>query len=235
MEDKFLVKIAEALVYLKNSDKYIKINKNDFKNVPLLEGYYIDLSSVLNNKTYLILNNEKKFNIGNNIKEIDGYYFIVINLFNLGGSLEKFLENLNDNSKIIITLLEKLIAGFIIKLDKDKDKDKTEGQYNLPYGYDRNKKGDIIVDKKESDMVRKIFILYEKQKSMKKVAEILRNTGFVSRKGEKVEFSTVSGILHDKRYLSKDLPISIIPLSLFNNIQQILQRNLKENKSIKYW
>lgn len=233
MEDKFLVKIAEALIYLKNSDKYIQINKNDFKNAPSLEGYYVDLSPVLNNKIYLILNNEKKFNIEKNTKEIDKYYFIVMNLFNLGGSLEKFLENLNDNSKIIITLLEKLITEFDIKLGGDKDK--TDVQYDLPYGYTRNKKGNIIVDKKEADMVRKIFLLYEKQKSMKKVAETMKNTGFVSRKGEKVEFGTVSDILHDKRYLSKDLPISIVPLSLFNKVQQVLQRNVKENKSIKYW
>jgi len=239
MEDKFLIKIVEALTYLKNSDKYIKINKNDFKNAPLLEGYYVNLSSVLDNQIYLILNNEKNFSVEKDIKKIDKYYFIIINLFNLGGSLEKFLENFNDNSKIIVTLLEKLIAGFGIKLDKEEtrsdiklDRDETDLKHNLSYGYTRNKKGDIILDKKEADMVRKIFLLYEKQKSMKKVAETMGGAGFTSRKGERIEFSTVSSILHDKRYLSKNLPISIVPLSLFNKIQQVLQRNIKENKSI---
>jgi flagellar biosynthesis regulator FlaF len=233
MEDKALVKIAEALVHLKDAESYIAINKNDFKNAPSLEGYYVDFSNIFNIKLFLILNNNKNFNIEKNTKEIEKNYFIVLNLYELDKSLEEFLNNLDKHSKLLIDLFEKLIGEFNIKLEPEDDE--TSKQYNLPYGYTRNKQGNIIVHKEEADLVRKIYMMYAKQKSMKKVAQSMKATGFMSRKGERIEFGVVSDILHDSRYLSKELPSSIVPISLFKKIQDILKRNVKEGRFIKYY
>jgi flagellar biosynthesis regulator FlaF len=97
------------------------------------------------------------------------------------------------------------------------------------------KDGKIKVDKKEADLVRKIFMLYAKQKSMQKVAEVMKSSGFISRQGEKINFSVVSDILHDNRYLSKELPQSIVPISLFKKTQEILHRSSTDSKIIKYF
>ena len=232
MEDTALLKIAKSLIYLKDSGNYATISKGEFTQAPSLEGYIVKLSSVFNEKIYLILNTSKDFKVEKNTREIENMYFVVINLFNIAKSIEEFIKNLNKHSKILIQLFEKLITDFDIHLAPEEDPDKRG---NLPYGYVIGKDGTIQVDKKEADMVRKIFMLYAKQKSMQKVAEAMKSSGFLSRQKEKIEFGVVSDILHDARYMSKDLPQSIVPVSLFKKTQEILHRSSTTSKIIKYY
>ena len=229
MQDEAIVKIAEALIYLKNMESYIQINSGDFKNAPSLEGYYSDLHKVFGEKIYIIFNNSKEYEIDKNTKEIEKNYFAILNLYSIASSLENFIDNIDKYSKFIIEILEKLIIEFGINL-ADESEEEDVSNYDLPYGYTKDEKDQIVVDKKEADMVRRIFLLYNKYKSMKKVATEMGASGFVSRKNERLEFGTVSGILHDERYLDKQLPTFIVPTSLYNKTQEILKRNVKENK-----
>lgn len=233
MKEEAYNKIAQALIYLKSINNYIKIDKNDFKNAPNLEGYFSDLSKIFRKKIYIIFNNSKDYKIDKNTKEIEKHYFAILNLYNIESSLENFINNLDKNSSFIIEILEKLISEFGMDLRDSKEEDEVEN-YDVPYGYTKDKQGNIIIQKEEADMVRKIFLLYNKYKSMKKVASDLGASGFVSRKGDRLEFSTVSGILHDERYLDKKLPQAIVPISLFRQTQEILKRNVKNRRVLKY-
>ena len=239
MDDNAYKKIAETLIFLKNIDSYVQINKGDFSNAWSLEGWYVPLKKIFKEPIYIIFNNSKEYKIDRDIKSIEGSYFAILNLYDIDSSLENFIGNLDKNSKFIIEVLEKLIIGFKIG-DKQKDNKGVEDikNYDLPYGYVREDDGHgrsrISVDKDEANMVRKIFLLYNKYKSMKKVALEISSSGFESRVGKRADFSTVSGILHDERYLDKSLPQLIVPLSLFNATQETLRRNIKGNAVIKY-
>ena len=234
MEDNVLIKIIEALIYLKDKEVYTPINKGDFKKAPELEGYFVDFNKIFKKKIYLILNNSNKYDIERNVKELEGSYFIIFNLYKVSKDLETFINSLDKHSNILIKLFENLFTAYNVSLEDKKDE--KNNQYNLPYGYTRNSEGKIIIDKKEADLVRKVFTMYSKLKSMKKVADSVRLAGFLTRSGERVEFGVISNILHDYRYISKDLPQAIIPMSLFNKTQGILSRNVKDNtQGIKYF
>lgn len=233
MEKESFLKIVESIIYLRDKNNYVTINKGDFKKAPLLEGYYIDLYPILKNKVYLILNTNKKYDVDKNTKEINNkYYFIVMNLYAMEDSLDDFVKNINKHFSDILKLMEYLYESHSIDLE---DEDQEGKQHDLPYGYTRDKNGNIIVNKEEADLARKTFMAYAKEKSMKRVSNSLRSSGHVSRKGEPIEFSVVSGILHDNRYISKDLPQAIIPASLFKKVQDVLRRNTKDNKIMKFY
>ena len=232
--DDITLKISRALVYLKNRNHYTEINEGDFVNTPALSGYFVNLSSIFSDKIYMIFNASREYKSDKTLKEVNGNYFIVINLKT---SIEDLIKCLDANSGIIIDSFEKLIQKFNLGSDdEDKDEDKDTGStdnYGLPYGYTKNKNGRVVVSKDEADMVRRVFTLYIKYKSMKQVTIELSAKGYTSRKGTRVEFATISGILHDERYLGKNLPQAIVPIAMFNKTQSILRRNAKKQGAVE--
>jgi len=207
-----LEKIALILIYLKKEINYIQFNKNFFNNKPELEGYYIDLTNIFKNNVYLIISST----LDSDVKKLQDNIFIT---FNLKGSIEEFIKNLNTNAKSIIDLLEQVIRLSSEEVAQNK---KTS---SLPLGYYEGENGDVIVDREKANLARKIFNTYANLRSMK---QTLRVVGAQLPYAERTQFNigNVSKVLHDERY--KNMRPSIIPTASFNQAQEILKRNRSE-------
>jgi hypothetical protein len=221
-------KVAEAILYLKNKNKYINVAKGNFKNVPEFEGHYINLSKIFGTETYLLLNKNKDYKPSVKVKLLAGKLFLLSNI----NDLDSFINGLNKYLVEFVKLVNKGVT--LVNKEEDEVPDKGDGEgdytkYNLPYGYSKYN-GEIVVDKEEANVTKKVFSNYIRLKSMSKVAEQLSNSGEKQRSGDRLDYATISNILHDTRYM--DLKPNIIPPSIFKRAQVILQRNTSQEKRI---
>lgn len=228
--------ILKTIKKINKEDERIIINKGDFKNAPLLEGFYIDISELIDTPLYLIINTSKEYT-SKKIKFIDGILFIILTVADsdINSIVDDLINILNDilQKKDLIKKSSELEKTDNEDGDLEDDispEDPNDGfnKNNVPYGYAKDKDGKIIIDKKEAEQVNKIFRLYIKMKSMKKVSSIMRNSGEVSTDGSDYKMGVVSGILHNENYLNIK-PI-ILPISLYKQANIILTRNKSDNK-----
>ena len=72
---------------------------------------------------------------------------------------------------------------------------------NMIWGYHKQN-GKLIVDEKEAEMVRQIFMLYATQnKGIRAIALWLNEQGYKNGKGNDFSFSTIKGILTNPKYM----------------------------------
>jgi len=70
-----------------------------------------------------------------------------------------------------------------------------------PLGYTRLYNGRLKVERKEAKIVRIIFVLYLREKSMAQVAFLLNKKGFLTKKGKKWTAVAVGDVLTDEIYI----------------------------------
>lgn len=200
-EDKESIAISKEMTEIISGDGFKEIPKGFFNNVPDLSGHVYEFKSDKTNTTFLIINTNPDFQYPNEEVTFDDYQFFVINAESVEGARDK-----------IKYLVPKLIR--IIK-EKNQDRDRS-----LPYGYDKDKDGNIVVNPMEADEVKKIFKAFPNVRSIRKVANGLRTN-----------FSHVREILHDDRYQNM-YPQIVSPLEL-KKTQQILYQNRKNRTTGK--
>jgi len=72
-----------------------------------------------------------------------------------------------------------------------------------PLGYDKSGDGRLIINESEAKLVRKIFRMYLKEKSMPQVAFKLNKEGILTRKGKKWNARAVRDVLTNEIYTGK--------------------------------
>jgi site-specific DNA recombinase len=70
-----------------------------------------------------------------------------------------------------------------------------------PIGYERSMDGRLRVNKEETELVRRIFLMYLKEKSMPQVAFTLNNEGVLTKKGRRWTAAAIRDILTDEIYV----------------------------------
>jgi hypothetical protein len=229
MNEKESILITKSLITIINKKNYIKIEPGFFKNAPELYGYYVDLTEIVKSPFYVILNNSPNYIPDKDCKKIGNIVFVIMDFNKLKSDIKEF-------SKEASLLLKKGLDRINIdKEDAEKlvnKKDKNTNNYSIPYGYSKDNNGNVSVNKEEASQVHKIFQMYSKLRSMRKVADILkRNRETSNRTGQGVDYSFVSTILHDRRYLN--IKPQIVPTSIFKSVQVILSRNKLSNRPSK--
>ncbi len=223
-----VIKVAKALVHMKDSKNYVKVDKGFFKQQPSLEGYFIDLSKVVGFKFFIILNMSKEYKPDNKVKHLESTFFGVIQMYELTDSIENFSGKLEKFSSYVINVLESTI-----KLHDKTSGEGSEGKTaGLPYGYVRDADGKIRVDQEKAQKVKKIFSLYTNLRSMRKVSEILLNSNITDKDRYRFEVRGISNLLHDERYAI--IKPSVIPISTIKQAQEILKRNYNKQKHNQY-
>lgn len=104
--------------------------------------------------------------------------------------------------------------------------------FNIPYGYDYID-GKLVINKKEAEVVRKIFQWYLEGKSMGWIAQALQKRKISTKKGGFWAKKTVSSILKNpiycgylkwEKYLYKGDHQPIIDVQTFNRVQELMEK-----------
>lgn len=199
--------LAKIIASIRDTNKYTEIEKGYFKKVPNIFGYLYKLpkiDSIGDYQIVIIVNTNTDFNYPREKSEVDNYVFLIYNVDNF----EIFIKK----ATIVATQLSEIIKELTNKVNEEKEKD-------LPYGYVYDEDGNVQVDARKADEVRKIYKMYIETPSMKKIAKDL-----------KTNFSHVRDVLRDDRY--EDMIPRIISPSLYKQVEEISLENQK-NKVLK--
>ena len=192
--------LAKDMVRLKKASSYKEFQPGFFRNVPELGGYIYKFKCPEYSKIFLIINTtggykKKYFNK-------DEYHFLIKEAPSLKDWLAKFFQESSEIMDMVNNIL-----------DKDQtNADIREG--GVPHGYKIDGSGAVVVDAKEAILVKKIYKLYSRYGSIRKIAAEL-----------KTNYSHVRDVLHDYRYEHMDQPI--IPSSDLKKVRAMMEKNRK--------
>ena len=135
--------------------------------------------------------------LSNSVK-IGDYVFIVFNINNIEEYLQTFTEN------YFPTILTKIDENILKKNPR-----------NLPYGYYTDVDGQVKVDLKKANEVRRIFDMYIDVESVREIVDALHSN-----------FSHVRDVLaSNEEYMQmKD---KIVPMSKLKKVNELLAQNVK--------
>lgn len=193
--------LSSDLTRLRKSSSYKEFGKGYFRNVPDLEGYIYKFKCSDEPRILLIVDTSNS-SYSKSYYKSKGYHFLVYK----SPSLEKFLNNFFKISSDMIDLVNSI-------LDKAQENaDIIAG--GVPHGYKISDDGELVVDPRESIVVRKIYKLYTQYGSIRKIATELKSN-----------FSHVRDVLHDYRYEKMKQPI--IPSSVLKKVRDMMDKNRK--------
>jgi site-specific DNA recombinase len=166
------------------------------------------------------------------------------------------MEQLNKNKKEFVSMSESFdtstaIGRFVMNIIQGiaqleseqigervyigmEQKAKTNGGvlgFNIPFGYDYEE-GKLIINEKESQVVKNIYSWYLDGKSMGEIVEMLNNAKVPTKNQgiwAKKMISTIlknpvyCGFLHWEQYVNKSDHIPIIPIQSFNSVQESIK------------
>ena len=136
--------------------------------------------------------------------EINEFVYIIFNT----SSLEEFLKTFTDKN-------------FQILMDVIDNKLERENTRNLPYGYYLDENGELKINLKKANDVRRIYNLYIDSKSVREVASVM-----------KTNFSDIREILHDcEEYMQ--MREKIVPMSKLKEVAELLASNVRGGAQAK--
>lgn len=189
--------LASNLKNLFNDKSYIEFKEGFFLNQPKMTGYYYIFKHITKPNFCLILNTSSVPYPATATK-VNDFVFIVLKI----ESFEEYIENLG-------------VKYFPIILTKLQENLMKKNPRNLPYGYYTDPDGNIKVDLKKADEVRKIYDMYINVQSVREIVDTLRSN-----------FSHVRNVLADyPEYLQMQNKI-VIPSKL-KEVGELLQQNVK--------
>jgi hypothetical protein len=133
--------------------------------------------------------------------KIKDYVFIVFNV----PSINEFIENLGTN----------YFNTIINILDENMNKENTR---NLPYGYYYDENGELKINLRKAQQVRKIYNRYIETESVRQIAQ-----------EENTNFSFIRDILHDNEEYMQ-MQQKILPISILKKVNEILASNFRSGK-----
>ena len=189
--------LAINLLNLFEPSSYKEFGKGFFANKPNLEGYYYIFKNVTRPKFCLIINTSSD-GYPTMMSKVRDYVFIVFNV----PSLEEFLDNLTD--KYFVNLMD-IIDNEILK----------KNTRNLPYGYYIDENGELKVDLKAANEVRRIYDMYIDTQSIRGIASKL-NTNF----------SDIREILHDSQEYMQ-MREKIVSIAKLKQVAELMASNIR--------
>ena len=189
--------LAINLLNLFEPSSYKEFGKGFFANKPNLEGYYYIFKNVTRPKFCLIINTSNE-GYPTMMSKVRDYVFIVFNV----PSLEEFLDNLID--KYFVNLMD-IIDNEILK----------KNTRNLPYGYYIDENGELKVDLKAANEVRRIYDMYIDTQSIRGIASKL-NTNF----------SDIREILHDSQEYMQ-MREKIVSIAKLKQVAELMASNIR--------
>ena len=97
----------------------------------------------------------------------------------------------------------------------------TKDTRNLPYGYYYNEEGELKIDLKKANEVKKIYDRYQETGSVRQIAREMRTN-----------FSHIRDILHDNEEYMQ-MREKILPITTLKKVNEILAQNVKSNYRAK--
>ena len=190
--------LAENLKNLFEANSYVEFGEGSFVNQPKMTGYYYIFKNITNPRFCLILNTSKEMQYPSDSVKIGDYVFIVFNINSLEEYLQAFAEN------YFPTVLTKIDENILKKNPR-----------NLPYGYYTDVDGQVKVDLKKANEVRRIFDMYIDVESVREIVDALHSN-----------FSHVRDVLaSNEEYMQmKD---KIVPMSKLKKVNELLAQNVK--------
>jgi D-ribose pyranose/furanose isomerase RbsD len=137
--------------------------------------------------------------------KLKDYVFIIFNV----PSLEEFLQNLTE--RYFVTLMD--------ILDNELQKKNTR---NLPYGYYTDENGELKVDIRAAQEVRKIYDMYIETQSIRDIAAELRTN-----------FSDIREILHDSEEYMQ-MKNKIVSMAKLKRVTELMAANVRGGAVAKY-
>ena len=112
--------------------------------------------------------------------------------------------------------------------------------FNIPYGYNYEN-GELLVNKQESVTVKEIFKHYHTGSSIQSIVDILNNRHIPTKRNCRWAKATILSILRNpvycgyykwKKYLFDNRHEALVSVTIFNGVQRIRSRNIR-NKRIR--
>lgn len=189
--------LAKNLENLFKDSAYTEFGEGDFINQPKMTGYFYIFKNITKPRFCIILNTSS-VKYPSNMTRIGEYVFIVLNI----ESLEEYLENMG----------VKYFPQILTLVDQNLQK---KNERNLPYGYYMDENGDIKIDFKKADEVRRIYNRYIEIESVRDIVDEMRSN-----------FSHVRDILHDNEAYMQ-MREKILPMTKLKKINELLASNVK--------
>ena len=190
--------LAANLKNLFDPNSYVEFGEGSFVNQPKMTGYYYIFKNITNPRFCLILNTSKEMQYPSDSVKIGDYVFIVFNI----NSLEEYLQTFAEN--YFPTILTKVDENILKKNPR-----------NLPYGYYTDVDGQVKVDLRKANEVRRIYDMYIDVESVREIVDVLKSN-----------FSHVRDVLaSNEEYMQmKD---KIVPMSKLKKVNELLAQNVK--------
>ena len=189
--------LAINLMNLFNPKEYTPFEQGYFINQPKMAGYFYIFKDITKPNFCLILNTSE-FKYASPMIKINEYVFIVYNI----SSIEEFTENLGT----------KYFENLITLIDQNLNKENTR---NLPYGYYYDENGELKINLRKAQQVRKIYNMYIETESVRDIAQ-----------KEGTNFSFIRDILHDNEEYMQ-MQQKILPMSILKKVNELLAQNVK--------
>lgn len=190
--------LAINLMNLFEPTTYTQFDEGYFVNRPRMSGYYYIFKKITRPKFCLIVNTGKNDRYSTNMVKLRDYVFIVFN----APSIEEFVGNLAD--KYFTTLMD--------IIDNEVQK---KNERNLPYGYYIDENGELKVDIKKANEVRRIYDLYIDLGSVREIAAQLRTN-----------FSHIREVLHDYQEYAQMKDKIVSPAKL-KQVGELMAKNVR--------
>ena len=189
--------LAINFMKLLESDSYKEFGEGFFTNRPEMAGLYYKFSNTINPKICLIIN-LSEYKYPSTMAKINDFVFIVFNV----SSPEEYFEN----------VIDKYFPEIVEIVDNVIEKKSTR---NLPYGYYQDENGEIKVDLRAAQEVRKIYDMYIDTRSIRHIAKQLHTN-----------FSDIREILHDyEQYMQ--MPEKILSFSKIKEVGGLMAANVR--------
>lgn len=190
--------IAKNLLNLYEANSYKEFNKGYFVNQPQMQGYFYIFKDVRDPKLCVILNTSDNIQYPTQRTQIKDYVYIIFNI----KSLEAYVDNFTEG-----------YLPYILQTIKEVTDDKDTR--NLPYGYYYDEHGDLKIDIKKANEVKKIYDMYQDTESVRQIAAALRTN-----------FSHIRDILHNNEEYMQ-MKEKILPTTVLKKINELLAKNVK--------
>lgn len=195
--------LAVNLMNLFDANSYKRFEEGYFTNQPKMSGYFYVFKNIKDPKLCLIVN-ESDLHYSTQRTQIGDYIFMVYNT----SSLEEFITDLS--TKYLPSMLETISQVTDTKVTR-----------NLPYGYYYDESGDIKIDLKKANEVKKIYDRYQETGSVRQIAKEMRTN-----------FSHIRDILHDNEEYMQ-MTEKILPITTLKKVNEILAQNVKSGYRAK--
>ena len=189
--------LAINLKHLFEENSYKEFDKGYFVNQPNMTGYFYIFKNITKPRFCLVLNTSEYKYPTNSVK-IGEYLYIVFNI----SSLEEYLQNLS--SQYFPIILTKIDENLLKKNPR-----------NLPYGYYMDPNGDIKVDLKKANEVKRIYDMYIDIGSVREIVDAMNSN-----------FSHVRQVLANNEEYAQ-MKQQIVPMSKLKKVNELLAQNVK--------